>query len=75
MLKFNFFWLKSWKMLLAVPKNGQFQEKFTKKNRTNFLLDGDFNFFLVTGVYVGKSKRVTNMQNYTPKKIEPRGCL
>ena len=55
-------------MLLAVPKNSQFLEKFTKKIRHTFLLDGDFQFFTMTGVYVWKSKRVKNMQYYTSKK-------
>ena len=27
---------------LNVPKSGQFKEKFTKKNRANFLVNGDF---------------------------------
>ena len=31
-LKLTFFYIKSWKMLLAVPKKGQFYEKITKKN-------------------------------------------
>ena len=29
----------------------------------------------MAGVYVGKSKWVTNMQNYTPKKIGAWGCF
>ena len=44
-LKNNFFWLKSWKMLLAVPKNDLLWENFTRKIRHTFWQMVIFFFF------------------------------
>ena len=56
--------LNSGKRLLAVPKNGQFKKKITKKFFTHFLPGDDF-FSSMADIYVWKSKRVKNMQDYT----------
>ena len=56
-------------MLLAVPKNGKFMEKFTKKNWTYFLLDGDF--FLMADIYVWNIKRIKKYAiQYSKKNLE-----
>ena len=61
-LKKSHFFLKGTKILLAVRKNGQCEEKFTKKLDTLF---ARWWFFLMADVYVWKSKMVKNMQDYT----------
>ena len=50
-VQIQFFFDKKLENALNCPSNGQFQEKFTKKNWTHFLLDGDF-FFVMADVYV-----------------------
>ena len=56
-------------MLLAVPKSGKFFEKFTKKIKHFFLLNGDFNFlFQIAGVYVVKSKGLKPKTPFKSKK-------
>ena len=62
-------------MPLAVPKNDQFQEKFTKKNQTHFLLDGDFFFFKWLVYMFEKAKGLKIGKTTLQKKFGALGGL
>ena len=62
-------------MLLAVTKSGQFQENFTKKNYTLFLLNGDLIFFKWLVYMFVKAKGLNMCKTILQKSFGAWGCL